>query len=149
VARRGERKPNRFAVEDRGYTTPCWIWQLSTTAAGYGHESVPGTRRQEYAHRLAYERANGPIPAGLWIDHLCRNRACVNPDHLEAVPPGENSRRGLKTKLTAAQVHEIRDRSLAGASALDLAEEFGVTRTHIYFIRKGKTWENGARAKTA
>jgi hypothetical protein len=78
-----------------------------------------------------------------------RNRDCVNPDHLEAVPPGENSRRGLKAKLTAAQVHEIRERSAAGVDALTLAQEFGVTRTHVYFIRKGKTWKNGVRAKAA
>lgn len=59
--------------------------------AGYGR------RGNVYAHRIAFELARGPIPAGLVIDHLCRNTSCVNPDHLEAVTQGENVRRGVGT----------------------------------------------------
>ena len=59
---------------------------------GYGSLWFHG--RSYRAHRVAWELENGPIPDGLVIDHLCRNRACVNADHLEVVSPGENTLRG-------------------------------------------------------
>lgn len=68
----------------------CWPWTAST-ANGYGVLMV--NKRREYAHRLSYARFNGPIPDGLDIDHICRNRTCINPDHLEPVTRGENVRR--------------------------------------------------------
>lgn len=71
----------------------CWAWDRAVTSHGYGAQSL-GRGRTAPAHRLAYEFAKGPIPEGLELDHLCRVRSCINPDHLEAVTHEVNVRRG-------------------------------------------------------
>lgn len=73
---------------------PCWEWTGTRRSNGYG-AFKPTETTQQLAHRYAWELLRSPIPAGLVIDHLCRNRACVNPDHLEVVTLGENTRRGF------------------------------------------------------
>jgi HNH endonuclease len=70
----------------------CWEWLGSLSTMGYGRFTDGGVPQRP--HRWAYERFRGPIPKGLTIDHLCRNRKCVNPDHLEVVIQAENLRRG-------------------------------------------------------
>lgn len=71
--------------------TPCWQW-TGHLDDGYGHIRV--NNKQGQAHRFSYEQFRGPIPDGMEIDHLCRNRACVNPAHLEAVTSVVNTLRG-------------------------------------------------------
>lgn len=89
----------RYVVEDRGYSTPCWIWLGKPDHLGYGRVTFRGVRKT--AHRFFYEMRNGPIPEGLEPDHLCRVRACVNPDHIEAVTHTENMRRSLNPNNVA------------------------------------------------
>lgn len=71
--------------------TGCWLWTGAATGAGYPVIGI--ARRSRPAHRMAYEAAVGPIPSGLTIDHLCCITMCVNPQHMEVVTHGENSRR--------------------------------------------------------
>jgi hypothetical protein len=77
----------------------CWAWTGTKTAAGYGQMRVAG--RREYVHRISYQLHKGAIPDGLAIDHLCRNRACINPEHLEAVHPKTNAMRGRAPGILA------------------------------------------------
>jgi hypothetical protein len=74
----------------------CWLWIACRVPGGYGQFYVSKVGVQ-FAHRVSYELRNGPIPAGLEIDHLCRNRACVNPEHMEVVTTRENTLRGISS----------------------------------------------------
>ena len=83
-------------------TETCWFWTGGQTSHGYG--SFPLNGGSVPAHRYAYELANGAIPPGKQLDHLCRNRACVRPDHLEAVSQRVNLLRG--ETIVAAQARQ-------------------------------------------
>lgn len=99
-----EPKPNDFIrffskVKMNG---TCWEW-IGAKDKGYGHFGVGGHRKYGgkviKAHQFSYEAFKGEIPKGFEIDHLCRNRSCCNPDHLEAVTHQENVKRGLTGKI--------------------------------------------------
>ncbi len=124
--------PN-FVVNADGY----WIWQRGLNpVSGYGMAS------REYAHRKMYRKYKGEIPEGMQIDHLCRVRACVNPNHLEAVTRSENALRGLTgrqakvaaRRLTDAQVREIRT---SKESNRELAKQHGVSHETIRCVKNG------------
>lgn len=72
----------------------CWPWMGYVNKSGYGYLYDPRLRRQTTVHRIAYEAMVGPIPEGLTIDHLCKNRRCVNPAHMEVVTQAVNCLRG-------------------------------------------------------
>lgn len=87
----------------------CWPWQGAFHHNGYGRF---GKFR---AHRASYEHFVGPIPTGLTIDHLCRNRACVNPAHMEPVTAVENMMRGnAPAAINSRKTHCIRGHALSG-----------------------------------
>ena len=85
--------PMRLALKATIRTSGCWEWLAGKDPSGYG--SVRWEGRTRGAHRVAYEVLVGPVPDGLELDHLCRNRACINPAHLEPVTRRENVRRGF------------------------------------------------------
>lgn len=95
----------RGSLEERFWpkvlkTETCWLWQGAVNAQGYGKIGLSGMRETRAAHRVAYELCIGPIPEGLHIDHLCRVRNCVRPDHLEAVTILENNLRSSRCGVT-------------------------------------------------
>lgn len=120
--------------------TGCWNWQLSLDHHGYGTVCVKGKRTG--AHRFIYEQANGPIPEGMSLDHLCRNPRCVNPAHLEPVTQAENVRRGSHVKLTRSDAEEIRRLWAEGQwTQKELAHRFGVAPAYISQVVHYSTWK--------
>lgn len=84
----------------------CWVWIGHISREGYGKIQANGDAR--LAHRISWELHRGPIPDGMMMDHLCRNRRCVNPDHLEVVTPAENMKRGMSPTAIAHKTERCR-----------------------------------------
>lgn len=88
--------------------TGCWLWTASLGSHGYGQLSTTYGKGPAHAHRVVYETLVGPIPTGLHIDHLCRNRCCVNPLHLEPVTQKINNARGVSPITLMAKAAQER-----------------------------------------
>ena len=81
----------------------CVLWLGSVNEQGYGRVYGFGSRRSKRAHVIAWEKVNGCVPHGLQLDHLCRNRACINVEHLEVVTSKENTLRGVGSTAVNAR----------------------------------------------
>jgi hypothetical protein len=135
-----KRKKTQYLEEDRGFDTPCWIWQLTLNQDGYARTYRRGTT---LAYKAYYERVHGPVPDGLQLDHLCCQRDCVNPYHLEAVTNIENTRRGKSTKLNPDKVRRIRE--LARTTNLTyeaIGKLFGISLSQVSRIILRQRWKD-------
>lgn len=116
-------------------TTGCWNWTAATVTAGYGKvtNGLGRPARSLYAHRVSYEIHREPIPMGLVIDHLCENKRCVNPDHLEAVPSSVNTLRGT----SVAAINSLKTHCKHG-------HEFTPENTYVHYSSR-RGWRRGCR----
>lgn len=131
---RSRQKLIRFLVDSNN---GCWLWNGSVSKDGYGR--VGFKREARDAYRVFYRVVIGEVPEGKELDHLCKNRRCVNPYHLEAVSHKVNSQRGARHFLTHEQVLEIRQ-SRGSLTQKDMAKKYGVTSTCIRDVLTGRTW---------
>ncbi|MEV0438955.1 HNH endonuclease signature motif containing protein [Streptomyces spectabilis] len=106
---------DRFLDKTRDADGGCWEWTGHVKPNGYGQVRI--NRRPLHAHRVAYEAVHGPIPEGLVLDHLCRRRNCVNPDHLEPVTTRTNVLRGSgPAARNARRTHCLRGHAFDAAN---------------------------------
>ena len=122
----------------------CLEWTGNVQPRGYGMVRVgsrtDGSRRMMLAHRRAFELANGPIPEGMQVMHLCNNKLCCNPDHLRLGTNSENTQMAADDgllpwkRLSAEDVAEIRWLYGIGALCKDISAAFGVSLAHAYNI---------------
>ena len=127
-----------------GGTAMCWIWE-GHTVNGYGR--FRGIR----AHRYAYQLHKGNLTDGLMVRHLCGNKLCVNPDHLEEGTMADNAQDGIRLGETLrgedngkAKINEDQARYILrnpdGLTGAKLARKFGVSAATISLIRSGQRW---------
>jgi hypothetical protein len=128
----GPRARADYLIDENG----CWVWQKATFR-GYAHHGG-GLK----PHRLYYERAHGPVPEGCDVHHTCKNTACVNPAHLEAIDARTHDalhwlgERGL----TVEDLHDIRALGRKNVQAGDVAERYGICKASVYYYWRGQSW---------
>lgn len=131
----------RFSISSNGgYKTPCWLWGGRFDRNDYGTVYDSKSGKQTYAHLLFYEKHIGVVSFELELDHLCENRWCVNPSHLEPVTHAVNVQRSRSAKFTMELANEVRNLHLKGSTILHLAAVYKVSESTIWKIVGNRTW---------
>lgn len=118
-------------------TDDCWLYAGTKDVRGYGTINL---KPHQYVHRIVYESLIGEIPVGLVIDHLCRVRHCVNPDHLEAVTNAENVLRGEGTGAkNRVKTHCKNGHSLEGKNLIIYGNKRKCRICHYRSVNKGRS----------
>jgi DNA-binding transcriptional regulator YiaG len=142
---------------DQNGANGCWNWTGGTHKKGYGTlQGGDGTNRNIATHRFSYELHKGPIPAGMYVMHICDNPRCVNPDHLKlgtatdnvrdmwekgrAKPTGVKGEGHKKAKLTEDDVRMLRADTTKNNH--EWARHFGVSANAIRHARIGRNWSH-------
>lgn len=133
-----------FEVRDCGYETDCWVWlkycETKGRSKGYPKIQVEGRKRR--AHRWYYENWYGvELSRNEHLDHLCENRSCVNPEHLEVVSAIENHHR--RSKISQEIADKVRE-LYPTLGARTLAEMHDISVSYVHRIVSGKCWVNGS-----
>lgn len=145
--------PNRYMTAEerfwmrveKGQSGECWRWTGFIDDSGYGTMRVEGKKQK--VHRYAYGLLVGPIPTGLTLDHLCRVRACVNPNHLEPVTHRENVLRGSgPSAKNARKTHCPRGHELTPANLYNEPGKLGRGRCRICQAEYIRDWQRRKRA---
>ena len=136
----GRPHPKMYSVDEN----QCWIWNWSKNKGGYGRITISG--KKILAHRYMYEIKKGEI-GDIQLDHLCRKRDCVNPDHMDKVTNMVNTQRGRSAKLEGYKIDEIRSLR-RNKTCTEIAKIFGISQGHVSDICNYKKWTNiGTDAK--
>lgn len=139
-------------TDDIETTDSCWEWTGSLSAGGYSQLQIDGEKF--YAHRISYRLFHGPIEPGRYVCHKCDNKKCINPMHLYAGLPEENTEDAMErgelkeyvadgnpaAKLTADEAKDAYERVQDGESQASVARDLGVTKSCIWTVVHGKTW---------
>lgn len=124
-----------YSVDDQ---SGCWNWLGFVGKDGYAGKVTDQCGRMVPAYRFFFERIHGAVPGGLQLDHLCRNRRCVNPDHLEPVTPAENVRRRSTAKLSG-RLSKVKELLASGMLQKQVAIVFSVDQSAIsHLLRREK-----------
>ena len=128
---------DRLLVGTEQLQNGCWQWKGALDKSGYGHISIPGasrSNRKKLAHRVSYQTFVGPIPDGNPIDHLCQNRGCINPTHLEPVSQKLNNQRSITKGHSIVNVHHAKTHCPHG-HAYDLLNTYFFKNKEGYTLR--------------